>query len=340
MIRIPLAALVMLLTFGAAGAQTAPSEPHHPVLKAEAIVTGDFVRVGDLVANAGIIAKVPIFRAPDLGFTGKVLAADVVEAVRTHALIGLDTAGLTQVTVTRAARTIPASDIEGAVAQALSAQYSLGPVKDISVSFERELRAMYVEPSATGEPRVSRLTYDARSGRFDAALEIPTGAAERGTLRLAGRAQATMEVVTLAHMVERGAVLKDADVVLERRPRGEIGRDVITERDQAIGLAARGPLAAGRPLRTAELMRPEMIQRNETVTLVFEMPGILLTVRGKAMEGGAEGDVISVLNEQTKRTVQGTVAGPGRVVISINMPRLAANIAPTPPAQPTMNARR
>ena len=31
------------------------------------------------------------------------------------------------------------------------------------------------------------------------------------------------------------------------------------------------------------------------------MPGIMLTVRGKAIEGGAEGDVISVLNEQSKR---------------------------------------
>ena len=55
----------------------------------------------------------------------------------------------------------------------------------------------------------------------------------------------------------------------------------------------------------------------------------MLTVRGKAAEGGAEGDVISVLNEQSKRTVQGVVIGPGRVAISTSSPRLAANIAPT-----------
>ena len=72
-------------------------------------------------------------------------------------------------------------------------------------------------------------------------------------------------------------------------------------------------LQAGRPLRTADLMKPDLVQRNETVTLVYEVPGIMLTMRGKAIEGGAEGDVISVLNEQSKRTVQGTVIGPGRV---------------------------
>ena len=51
-------------------------------------------------------------------------------------------------------------------------------------------------------------------------------------------------------------------------------------------------------------------------------------MRGKAVEGGAEGDVISVLNEQSKRTVQGVVAGPGRVVIGTSTPRLAANLPP------------
>jgi flagellar basal body P-ring formation protein FlgA len=58
-------------------------------------------------------------------------------------------------------------------------------------------------------------------------------------------------------------------------------------------------------------MRPDLIQRNDIVTLVYEVPGVVLTMRGRATEGGAEGDTISVLNEQSKRTVQGTIAGPG-----------------------------
>ena len=46
------------------------------------------------------------------------------------------------------------------------------------------------------------------------------------------------------------------------------------------------------------------MQRNETVTINYEVPGIMLTVRGKALEAGADGDVISVLNIQSNRTVQ------------------------------------
>lgn len=320
---------LLTLVLGApACAQAADTDtPSHPVLKPSAVVTGPVVTVGDLVANAGIIAKVPIFRAPDLGTTGTVPAEAVVAAVRTHALIGLDTGGLTQVTVTRAARTIPAKDIEDAVAEALSAQYQLGSVKDVTVTFDRPLQAMYVEPTALGDASVSRIAYDPRSMRFDAEIDLPTGASSRGTLRLTGRATATTEVVTVAHTVERGNVIKASDVALERRPRAEIGREPVTDPDVAIGMAARANLQAGRILHTTDVAKPDLVQRNETVTLTYEMPGIALTVRGKALENGAQGDVIAVQNEQSKRTLQGTVIGPGRVAIGTGTARLAANLA-------------
>ena len=319
-------ALTLAASIAFSATAMAQSTPPRPVLKAEATVTGDLVRIGDLVENAGMIADEPIFRAPDLGMTGTVPAAAVVEAVRAHALVGLDTAKLTEVKVTRAARMIPASAVEEEVSRALAEQYQLGAPKDISVNFDRAVRAMYVSPSAIGEPRVSRLTYDARSGRFDADIDLPTGASSRGTLRLGGRAMATLEVVVLAHAVERGAVLRDSDIDIERRPRAEVGRDAITDRDRVVGLAARDNLQTGRLVRSIDLMRPEIVQRNETVTLVYEIPGIMLTVRGKATEGGAQGDVISVLNEQSKRLIQGVVVAPGRVAIGMGSPRLAANL--------------
>jgi flagella basal body P-ring formation protein FlgA len=310
-------------------AQPLPAVTTRPVLKARAVVTGDIVHIGDIVDNAGIIASQPIFRAPDLGMTGTVPAEAVVEAVRAYALVGLDTAGLTEVTVTRAARLIPAKAVEDEVARALSEQYQLGAAKDITINFDRILRAMYVAPAAIGEPRVARIAYDARSGRFDADVEVPTGANSRGTLRLGGRAVATVAVVVMAHAVDRGTLLKDSDIEIERRPRAEVGREAITNRDQVIGLAARDSLQAGRALRGGDLMRPQIVQRNEMVTLTFAMPGISLTVRGKATEGGAEGDVISVVNEQSKRVLQGVVVAPGRVAVSTGSPRLAANVAPT-----------
>ena len=130
-------------------------------------------------------------------------------------------------------------------------------------------------------------------------------------------------------------MLKSADVVIERRPRAEIGRDIVGNTDQAVGLAARAIAAAG---PAAAHRRPDEAgagpaQRDRDAGL----RGARHHADGarQGAEGGAEGDVITVLNEQSKRTVQGVVAGPGRVVISTGAPRLAANLPPSRTASNT-----
>lgn len=317
-------AVLLACSAGAVAQQVAALDEARPRLKTETVVTGDLVRIGDLVENAGIVASVPIFRSPDLGSTGSVPAHTVIEAVRAHALVGLDPGNVRDVVVTRASRTIDADEVKRSVAVALAAQYGLGPAENVAVGLDRIPRPIHVEPSFTEEPHVARLNYNTHSTRFYANVSLPGQRA----LWLTGHAQAMTEVVTLAHPVARGDVLKHSDLIIERRPRRQVGRDAITDRKEAIGRAARNSLQSGRLLQTADLMKPELVQRNESVTLIYRIPGISLTVRGKAVESGAEGDEISVRNEQSKRTVQGIVVGPGRVVVSSHPPRLAANAMP------------
>ena len=67
------------------------------------------------------------------------------------------------------------------------------------------------------------------------------------------------------------------------------------------------------------------------MTLIFQTAGLYLTMRGKSLDNGTEGDVVNVLNLQSKRTVTGTVIGRGQVAIQVATPRLpdqTASIAP------------
>ena len=317
--------LAAFIAFGALITSAVAQVPNPPRLKSEAIIHGDIVRIGDLIENSGVVAAVPIFRAPDPGYTGAVSVDAILNAVRDHALIGIDTRGLDKVVVTRATRTVPATDIEDLIARTLSARFDLGDSKDITVNLGHDMRTIYVDPLAVGEPRVAHIDYDTRSTRFDATVEIPAGPAKRNVLRFTGRASPTVEIVTIGRTIERGNIIKEADIVMERRPRAEVGRDAITRRVDVVGMAARGPTQGGRPLRAADLMKPDLVLRNETVTLVYEAPGMMLTIRGKANDSGTEGDVISVLNEQSKRVVHGVIVGPGRVAVTNGSPRVAAN---------------
>lgn len=305
----------------------APAETARPSLKPSAIVTGDLVRIGDLVENAGIVADIAIFRAPSLGDTGTVPAAGVVQAVRAHAIIGLDTRGISEVMVSRPSRTVSGKDIQHEIARMLADQYSLGDPADLAVTFERELRTLNIEPGARTEPRIIHLGYDARTDRFDALLEF----SGMRPLRFTGTAVVTVATVTMTRSLARGEVIRNADIAIERRPKTQTGRDILSSTDAVIGRAARQSLRAGQPVRGSDVMKPELVQRDASVTLIYSVPGITLTVRGKANEAGADGDFISVTNLQSKRVIQGTVASDGSIIVGNGTPRMIANLEPATP---------
>ena len=90
--------------------------------------------------------------------------------------------------------------------------------------------------------------------------------------------------------------------------------------------------APARRLRTADIAKPDLVQRDDNVTLIFQSAGLYLTIRGKALDTGTEGDTVSVLNLQSKRTISGIVIGRDQVAISVATPRLPQAID-TPAAE-------
>src|SRR5262249_30580146 len=252
-------------------------------------------------------------------------AALVVEAVRPHHILDLDTRGLKEVMVTRASRAIAVKDVEGSILRAISQQYVMGDPKNLAVTFDGVVRTLQVEPSMSGELTVPRLRFASRNGRFDATLDIPGAAALRLPLRFTGTLTETFEAVVPTRAVTQGEILKLSDLAIEHRPKALAMPTSITTLVQASGLAAKRALRPGEVLRQSDLVKPEIVGRNEIVTITYEVPGILLTIRGQALEAGAQGDVINVLNVQSKRTIQAVVSGPGRVSVSAQGPRFAVN---------------
>jgi flagellar basal body P-ring formation protein FlgA len=296
-----------------------------PTLKASATVLSEIVRIGDLVENAGAVADVPIFRAPDLGQTGSVPVASVLEAVRGHHLVGLDSHGLSQIAVTRAARTITAKDVEARVLLALAGKFGLPDAGSLAVVFDNEVRTFVVEPTATADLAVTRLSYEPRTTRFDVAFELPGSVvARRLPLRFTGSLSETADAVVVTRDIAQGQVLKASDLAVERRPKANSTSTTLTAIAQADGLASKHALRAGQVIHQADVAKPELVGRGDTVSIVFQVPGIVLTIVGKASEPGALGDVINVLNVQSKHTIQATVIGPGRVSVSAPTARLAA----------------
>lgn len=305
------AAFIALGSFPA-GATNAP-----PALKAEVTVDGELVRIGDILDNAGPLASQPVFRAPELGGSGTIQVHRVMEALRAHGILVFDTRNLTEVLVARASRSVTLGDLGRAVAEAAARRYEIANPSDLNVTFDPHMRALQVEPNVSEAPRVVSIVVDQRSNRFDAIVDMPGSITlRRNPVRMTGTLVETAEVVTLARPIARGETIRETDLVTERLPRAEVVTDALTRPEHVVNQAARRALRAGQTLRAADLMKPQIIARDDAVTIVFRSKAITLTLRGKAMANGAEGETIAVLNPQSKRIVQATVTAPGVVTIT------------------------
>ena len=235
------------------------------MLRANVTVTSDVVRIGDLIDNAGSAAQIAIYRAPDLGTTGSLPIAQVLTALRAHQVIGVDTGDIKEVTVTRLARTVESQGDRAARSRArssIAAALAMPPIS--AVTFDRDVQDMRLDASNTGALQPVATRYEPRNGRFDVTFEIANDDRPAPTkLRFTGTAIETVEVAVLTRNVDRADLLKSSDVVVERRPKAEVGGDAAA-RDQRARHAdappdARRPAAAGRRPRQARsrAARPE-----------------------------------------------------------------------------------
>lgn len=283
-----------------------------PTLRAEALVEGEVVTVGDLFDHAEGLEGVALFRAPDPGQTGPLSAAAALAAARRAGVPGCEAGEVREVFVTRASREITRSEVEAAILARAATDYGVD-VEAIDVALDGEDAPVHLDAAQKGALTVARFVADPKSGRFDATLEI-TGSIGAKPIRVTGAAVETVEVATLARPLARGEIVASADIRHDRRPKAQAPDAV--HPSEAAGLAAKRALREGQPLRSGDLMRPQHVERGGFVTLIYASSGLNLSLKARALGAGAGGDVISVQNLQSKRVVTGVVTGPSEVTVT------------------------
>lgn len=297
-------------------------------LRGDVVAANDVLTMADLVEGvSGPQASRPLFRAPALGESGTIQVKRILDAAGSLGLKNIETAGKVQITVTRAARRVGPSEIEAAVKQQLQAQHGVD-TRPLSIVFEGH-PALVVAPDVKAPVTVEEVVYDRRSRRVSALVAIsPNPGERRASARVTGSLVELVQVAVLNRTFNRGETVLASDIVIERRVRETVPQDVESEDAVLVGRVARRALPAGTVVRSGDLAKPEIVARGDIVTVVYEVPGLVLTLRARADQAGAQGDTITVTNPQSKRTLQGQVVAPGRIAVSAPNPGPIASARP------------
>ena len=132
-------------------------------------------------------------------------------------------------------------------------------------------------------------------------------------LMLALPALAQAQVVTAAKTIRANTILTAADLALNRN----ISGPGIRELADAVGKETRVIVYAGRPIRAEDLAEPALVERNEIVPIFFAAGGLSMATVARALDRGAEGETVRVMNMASRKTLFGTVEADGSVKVTL-----------------------
>lgn len=115
----------------------------------------------------------------------------------------------------------------------------------------------------------------------------------------------------LARTVEKGETLSASDFTTATLSPA-VARGATPPGDAA-GQEATRRLAAGSPVRAADIAAPRIIRRGEAVTIALVSGGLRITATGRALADAGKGEPVRVLNLSTNRTLNAVADTPGQV---------------------------
>lgn len=277
-------------------------------LKTTAVISGDVFTVGDLFGGLShdLAGKV-LGPAPQPG-------RDMVLNARTlmRIAVALDlpwrpSSNGQQIIVRRAATLISTDDIKNALLEKLRGE---GLDGNFDLSFlNAEQPELIIPETEAAALEITGINFNPQNDRFTAKLVAPSRQNPLAELSLAGKVERLVPVPVLKSAMSNGDVINAYSIEWIDIKDSDLQNDVVLKEKDLIGMTPRRTTVGGKPLRVTDLERPELVSRGDTITISYNDGFMNLTAQGKAMQSGAKGDMIRVVNTSSNRTIEAFIEG-------------------------------
>jgi flagella basal body P-ring formation protein FlgA len=298
--------------------RVAAAQPSVPVeLRAEVTVDERLIRLGDIFQGVVESADTPVAKAPEAGESLVLDARWLAAAARAFKLSWQPATRFEQVVVTRASRRFGAEAVKDAVSVAIADAGAVDDIAAVEFQFDPLPMELVVPTDVEASLGVRDLLVDERSGRFSATVVAPAEGPVSAQTSVSGRLLELIEVPVLTARVLPGEVIQAEDVEWARSRLDRVSGSVVLDPSQIVGKTPRRPLRAGEPIRNNDLETALTIRKGSLVTMVLQSPQMVLTVSGRALEDGAEGQLIQVANAKSDRIVHAVVQDANTVTVTL-----------------------
>lgn len=314
-----IASLFKRTGFALAAMALATTAQAEPILRGDVTVDAAIVTVGDLFDGAGLLAETAVFRAPAPGTSGVLSLQDIAAAVQAAGIETFEPSGFERIRVARAGVEIGQNLLSDLIAADLRNRGILNADMDMDVALDAPLPALVAADSDT-PAALTILRYMPGSSTFSARFQV--SGLDR-PLDVSGQIQLLIAAPHLKRTLPQGTILGPNDIEMRMIPLAYAESTGLVAVEEITGMALQRQTREGVMLKPSDIAAPEIISRNDSVTVVFQQGALTLTTTGKALNSASLSQPVSVLNTMTNKVLQGIATQNGTVTVSSGPQQLA-----------------
>ncbi len=295
-------------------ALAAGTPPAHAVgLKQNSLVGGNMITLGDIFYDLPRDEDRILGPAPRPGQEMVLNARTLMRIAVALDLKWRPGSSADYIVLSRAATIIEPTEIENVLRTALVEQENIND--DFKITFSEGTPEIVLPAELPPGIELSSLDYRADKGWFNATFVAPSKKNPVQRITASGRIEQLVKVPVLRESLRSGAIIGQHDIEYKSIPKRSLNGDIMINPENVIGMTPRRLLLSGEPIVSSEIEQPKAVTRGESITMVFNNGGLRLTAKGKALQDGARGDTIRVMNVASNRTIDATVSGDGEVLV-------------------------
>lgn len=127
-------------------------------------------------------------------------------------------------------------------------------------------------------------------------------------------ASAQADVVTANRIIKAQGIIESGDLSMSE---GDTD-GLFTDPSDVVGMEAKVTLYAGRAIRFEDVSQPAVVDRNQTVEMIYRRGPLTIVAAGRALDRAAVGETIRVMNNSSRVTVSAQVTAMGQVTVLAN----------------------
>lgn len=281
-------------------------------LRTISIVESDILKLGDVFENAGEKADMVIGRTPLPGHDMRLNARTLMRIARSTGLDWQAQSVMDEVIVRRDANLLSYETLESNIRQALQDK---GLTGDADIAINENLSRLVLPKDEPATADIRNVKYNPKSATFTATVLAPSAEKPLKRYEISGSAHPMVDVPVLTTQIKSGDVISASDLTTISLRENMVPRGALIHKADLQGMAAAKTLSPNKPLRSVDIALPQLVERGSELTIIYEADTLRLTAKGKALQNGARGEVIRVVNIESNKNIDAMVTGSGVVVV-------------------------